>query len=825
MSRQTGTPKKTPTRRPISAGKPDMRYTPRLERRITLTRAMLLAESVWRHMWGPVSILAAFFSLSFLGLWPRLPGWLHLLLLIGFVAVFAASLIDAARRLGPPTRARAIRRLERRNRLPHRPLSGLADRPAAALAAPQRGLWRAHLARLERALETVALGRPAFEAGSWPPPRARATLAAILAISLVVAGHDWHQRLTGAFLPDLSAGATPPVIDAWIAPPDYTSVPPILLSTTSPNGDRVQSAVLEVPEGSRFVARVHSRGAPRLVAAGRTIAFDALGKDDPGKKNKSGAEDDYGIELTLTQSTPIEIVIGRHRLGLWHVALLADTAPRVAFSGVPGGTRRMALKVAYRAHDDYGVTKLALHLTPRETPPPAGANDTLVIDIPVPKPAGRDLDGDFYRDLTAHPWAGTVVTGWLTATDAKGQIGQSEAIRFTLPERIFHHPVAAEMIAIRKALIANPKATGGPRRRLSALADRPARFNRDTVVYLGLRLAFSRLTYTPEPKSSAEVADLLWDLALRVEDEGLLLSERDLRQAMEDLAKALDRGAPPEELAQLTQQMRQALARFLRDALQQARKHPNQGQDTKTAARTIGTNALRRMMDELQALNEIGAREAARNLLADLRNILENLQAGGAGTGSGAAQELAKASNALDQLMEGERGLLGDTRGLKDTGKNKSGAASLAQRQQALRQDLGKALGKLGTQDDRLPGLMQDADKAMRAAHGALKTGQLGAALKAEDKALTALRKGAARLGQMMAAAQGRPGGGRGGSGFDPLGRPLSGAGMAQGDETVPRAQEIRRARRILDELRQRAGDYRRPRQERAYIERLLRRF
>lgn len=803
-------------------------YPPKLERRIVVTRAILLLEGLWQVMWGPVSVLALFFALSFLGLWRQLPGWLHLLALIVFAGLLAASLIDAARRLERPTRARAIRRLEQRNRLPHRPLSGLTDRPAMPLGASERALWRAHLAGLERLIQGVALGRPAFEAGPWPPPRLRAVLAGFLALSLVFAGGDWRARLAGAFVPDLSAGAVPVVIDAWIAPPDYTSVPPILLSAAAAVKGGARNTVLEVPEGSTFVARVHGRGAPKLIAGDETLAFEPLG------------EDDYGIEWTLTRSTPIEIVKGRRRLARWHVALIADSAPRVQFAAVPQATRRMALKVAYRAEDDYGITRLTLHLTPRQTPTDAGEQgegsdgeagkgDEMTIEIPVPDPAARQLDSDFYRDLTAHPWAGRAVTGWLTATDAKGQQGRSEAVRFTLPERVFNHPVARALIAIRKSLIANPTATGEPRRKLNNLANRPARFNGDIVVFLGLRMAFSRLTYAPGPESSAEVADLLWELALRVEDGGLLLSERDLRQAMEALAEALDRGAPPDELARLTEELRLAMARFLRDAMRQARRASDPGQKVDPAARTIGADALRRMLDELRALNEIGARDAARNLLSDLRNILENLQTGGASAAAGAAQDMARASDALDKLMEGQRAVLGDTRTLQDRNvegaPSRAEAAPLAARQEALRQDLARALGDLGSGDEQLPALMQQADKAMSAARGALQKGQLGAALAAEDKALAALRKGAARLGEMMAAAQGRPGLGRSGAGFDPLGRPLSGAGIAEGDETVPRAQEIRRARRILDELRRRASEYRRPREERAYIERLLRRF
>ena len=65
-----------------------------------------------------------------------------------------------------------------------------------------------------------------------------------------------------------------------------------------------------------------------------------------------------------------------------------------------------------------------------------------------------------------------------------------------------------------------------------------------------------------------------------------------------------------------------------------------------------------------------------------------------------------------------------------------------------------------------------------------------------------------------------------GGGDVDPLGRPMRGAGAdAGGDVEVPDKASLQKAREILDELRRRAGQRTRPRPERDYIDRLLRRF
>jgi len=60
----------------------------------------------------------------------------------------------------------------------------------------------------------------------------------------------------------------------------------------------------------------------------------------------------------------------------------------------------------------------------------------------------------------------------------------------------------------------------------------------------------------------------------------------------------------------------------------------------------------------------------------------------------------------------------------------------------------------------------------------------------------------------------------------DPFGRPMSNNGsFDQGDVKIPDENILQKSRRILDELRRRAGERFRPPIELDYIERLLKRF
>jgi len=110
-----------------------------------------------------------------------------------------------------------------------------------------------------------------------------------------------------------------------------------------------------------------------------------------------------------------------------------------------------------------------------------------------------------------------------------------------------------------------------------------------------------------------------------------------------------------------------------------------------------------------------------------------------------------------------------------------------------------------------------------------------GTAVDLQGRALDALRKGAQGPAQSMQQQMGRGSGlgrpGRFGQSraqqdTDPLGRPLR--GHEYGDDSavkVPGEIDVQRARRIIDELRRRFGDFARPQEELDYIERLLKNY
>ena len=124
------------------------------------------------------------------------------------------------------------------------------------------------------------------------------------------------------------------------------------------------------------------------------------------------------------------------------------------------------------------------------------------------------------------------------------------------------------------------------------------------------------------------------------------------------------------------------------------------------------------------------------------------------------------------------------------------------------------------------------AGDAMGEAEGDLGAGNADSAVDSQGRALDALRKGAQGLAQAMQEQMGqglgpgragRLGQAHGQNDTDPLGRPLR--GHDYGDDVtvkVPGEIDVQRARRIIEELRKRFGDFARPQEELDYIQRLL---
>jgi uncharacterized protein (TIGR02302 family) len=814
----------------------------RLAIRLRLARAALAWERVWPRCWPGLAVLGIFLVLALFDVLPMLPGLVHAALLLALGAGFLLVLAAAFRGLVIPDRRAAQRRIERASGLSHRPLQALADRPGMPLDPQAAQLWDAHRRHMAAMVRKLRIGLPVAGLAGRDPWGLRAVLAILLLIGAVDAGGDWRDRLLRAVTPSLE-GAAPALaasLDIWVTPPEYTGLAPQFLR---PENRRT----IRIPTGSTLLAQVHGGGAlPRLAIDGNARDFEAVDKQD------------FRAQLALRAGKRIEVSQGSVGLGSWSIEIVPDNPPTVAFAKPPGATVRQALRIDYRADDDYGVERVVAVIRRQETKPGAKTGgkpgEKIELDLPLPGLHLKQAGASSYHDLTPSPWAGLPVEIRLVATDALGQTGESDPVRIKLPERVFNHPVARAIIEQRKELAVDPNARGPVAEILGDLRSRPQLYRDDAVVFLGLRVAEERLRLNHDAASIAQVEQLLWDTALRIEDGSASLAQNELRRLQRELQDALAKNAPDKEIDRLMGELKQALDRYLQALAQNLARNPDQNRPPLDPSQQILTSRdLEHMLDRARELARNGARDQARDLLAQLQNMLENLRLARPGQnsqqGASEAQQMMRGMRELmqrqqqlldrsfraeQQAQQGRMGMPGDQGPSRQNGGAEMGDA--AGQQESLRRALGEMMRRLGDGLGEIPDPLGRAERAMRDAAQALRGGQPGQAIGPQTDALDQLQQAAREFAQQMqrrlGAALGEPaddesgGQRRDGAGRDPLGRPMANGGdYDQGDVKIPDWNTMQKAREILDELRRRAGERDRPEIELDYIDRLLQRF
>jgi hypothetical protein len=432
----------------------------------------------------------------------------------------------------------------------------------------------------------------------------------------------------------------------------------------------------------------------------------------------------------------------------------------------------------------------------------------------------------------------------LVARDEAGQEGRSQPVEITLPARRFNDPLARAVVEQRTKLALDAHAVPSVLDGLDALTMAPDKGIVDPSNYLAVRSAFFRLKRTSGDEGLRGVADYLWSIANGIEDGDMSFSAEDLRAAEEALRQALENNAPDEEIARLTQQLRDALDRMLQSMMQALQNQQAVPRPMDPNAQVISRDDLQRMLDHLEELARSGARDAARELLSQLQSMMENLQAMQRGATDPNASAMMQGLNQLGDMIRRQQDLMNRTfraqRGLNPDGSG----------QPMTKEELEQALRDLAEQQEGLANALKDlmqqipggegengklgqAGRSMGRAADALGNANPNGAVGEQGNALDALRQGAQALQQQLAEQQGMgPGNGRGGlnaggayPNTDPLGRPQRAGPDIGSSVKVPDEIDTQRAREILDAIRRRLGESGLPAVERDYLERLLEKF
>ncbi len=847
-----------------------------LRRPVMLTRAGMVAERATRALWP-------FWSVLFVTLAPLMMGWQDILpveavwaFTVTAALALGVTLTLGLRRFRWPTKADAVARVDAA--LPGRPIATLADTLAIGATDPAaQAVWLAHLRRMaDRTKEAKAI-QPDLRVSQRDPYGLR-FMALILFVTALLFGSVWRVATVAESVPGTSEQqlATGPLWEGWIEPPAYTGKPSLYLADIPPGP-------LAIPQGSRITIRLY--GDVGALAVAETVSA-RIGEIPPATDQQQVFDVRQEGTLSITGEGGAE----------WRITLIPDNAPTIELTGETEVEATGQMAQAFRATDDFGVisgTATFTLDTARVTrahgltvdPDP---RDTIVVDLPMPFTGDRkDFTESLIDDFSQHPFANLPVTLTLTVRDAAGNETSTPAVEMTLPGRRFFQPLARAVIEQRRDFLWSTANAPRVVNLLRAVSNRPEDIFTNQTTYLRLSFILRRLDAltdagTMTAKEQDEIAKALWDLAIQLEDGTLADARERLRRAQERLSEAMRNGASEEEIAELMQELREATDDYLRMLAQNAEPGENQTDEPSTAqqeSQQITQDQIQQLMDQIQQLMEEGRMAEAQELMQQLDQLLQNLQItegqGQGGMPSPGQQSMEDLSESLREqqdltdeafreLQEQFNGQQGQQQGQQEgqqpgqqqpgdggdgqqaqpgqngQGEGRDPSETLADRQQALRQELQRQQqglpGLTGEEAEAARRALDRAEGAMEQAEDALEGGRLAEAIDRQAEAMDALREGIRNLGQALAENETDPAQDGEANATaqneaqptqrDPLGRQLGMSGQYGTDESMLQGEDIyRRAEELLDEIRRRAGEQDRPLLELDYLRRLLERF
>lgn len=847
----------------------------RLARKRFQTGLVLALENAVTAFWR-----LALWNILFAGLWllqiPSIGGK------TGTISTFILYIVGSlwllwrdGRRFHWPKRREIDKRLEISSQLPHRPLTTIEDKLANPQEQAARTLWSRGKSRALATVSKLKTPMPRPILAMQDPMALRVLAVLVVIIGAIVAGPAWKERIHLGLNPLYSSLEKKPdkSITIWVTPPTYTGKAQMILEGRGKSKDTI-----DIPDESVIKVQVtRGIGQPYVVIGEHKM---------PMKRSDTK---NWSLEFPFNPAYAKDSVLEIRQTGLRRGALpyrfVPDMPPEITLVEAPQTIDKGQTQLSLKVKDDYSIDDLVMRVrlddTLKDKPLGADFEETRAI---VSSP-GIETEMKPIYDLAWHPWAGLPVVIELTAIDHKKQTAKLPPIHVTLPERTFQNPTARKLIMMRKRLIRTPEAaTANIAQELFDILVTPANYNGNPVVFLSLKTMSSRLIYDPGIKSAREVIAQLWDTALQIEEGNLAIASRDMRDAQRNLEKVLnDPNATPEQVSRALDEFNQAMANYFQEMIREMQKQMAEGDvlnvPPEMLAGVLNPEDIQNFLDELTARAMAGDKNAARELLSQLQQMMDSVNpANGQMEMPKDVKAKMKGISELQKLIEKQEKLLAQTQaqattlGIPDTPQTfgeqlpmdadilkqlwgddfvppptpaplpkklmeKPPAAPIdtskhKEEQEALRLVLGKLMQDADEGLGHTPENMGKAELEMRSASSQLGDNRPDKAVPHQEQTIKYLKETmdqmseqlAQQLKKMMALSMG------GGAGkLDPLGRPIEdGDGpsfMPTSRVKIPDEAERKKVRDILDSLRRRSGELQRPDYELEYYRRLMQQF
>ncbi|MGI9386900.1 MAG: DUF4175 family protein, partial [Methyloligellaceae bacterium] len=177
------------------------------ERKVRNSRLALITERTWPRVWIPIAVIGVFVLISLSGAWLYIPAWAHKGLLALLALILLASLFPILLQRWP-SRDDALRRIEQKTGLKHRPLSSYEDQLTGFKSSQStQRLWRTHRERTAALFKRLKSGWPHPRVDRQDPFALRALLVLLLFVAVIATGSQSIDRIRAAF--QIGASAVP----------------------------------------------------------------------------------------------------------------------------------------------------------------------------------------------------------------------------------------------------------------------------------------------------------------------------------------------------------------------------------------------------------------------------------------------------------------------------------------------------------------------------------------------------------------------------------------------------------------------------------------
>ncbi|MEO0342889.1 MAG: DUF4175 family protein [Pseudomonadota bacterium] len=547
----------------------------------------------------------------------------------------------------PPTYSDAIARLD--SGLLHSPVLTVHDNLPEGASDQTKAIWALHKAQAERAASRASTEPPRVRLAKQDRFALRLVTVLILGLVLVFGRDAATQLVEQTETGGLAAGpvALGPSFEGWIEPPAHAGQPVFYMDS-----DSVRELI--VPRGSTVIFRVYGD------ADRAGFSESVSGTQAPLVVENAAIGE---AKFKVTQDGEITLQVPRQDDETWVLAISPDDPPSVELDGEFERTVDGTMRLPFLASDDFGVmTGLARinlnmdaidRLHGRISEPET--QEAIILDLPVGLARNpKEIADVLSENLSRHPWANLPVTIELEVIDGAEQSGHALIEGFDLPGKRFFDPLASALIDQRAELLWNRDNAQRTSRLIRAITWKPEGLFKEEKSYLMVRTALRVLERNldePGDEQIAEVEDLLWRAAVLIEEGDLNNAAERLRRAQERLSEAMRRGASDDEIAELMQELREAMDAYMRALAQNAEPMDQQQSQNSTV---MSQDQLQELMDRIQELMEQGRMDEAQQLLNQLMQMMENMRVvqGGQGQGEGQDSQQGQQQQMQDMLRE-----------------------------------------------------------------------------------------------------------------------------------------------------------------------------